>query len=109
MREHPLSTHLGNAAYPGMKRHPNVLWEQLAEDRLMASFIVDGFHLPVSFLKAAWRAKGNKRSILVTDAVPPAGCAPGIYRQGELDLELHKDGSVRLAGGHQAGGLGAIP
>ena len=99
-----LSTHLGNAAYPVMKRHPNVLWEQLAEDRLMASFIVDGFHLPASFLKAAWRAKGNARSILVTDAVLPAGCAPGIYRQGDLDLELHKDGSVRLAGGTRLAG-----
>ncbi len=99
-----LSTHLGNAAYPVMKRHPNVLWEQLAEDRLMASFIVDGFHLPVSFLRAAWRAKGNTRSILVTDAVPPAGCVPGIYRLGEVDVELHRDGSVRLAGGTRLAG-----
>ena len=40
-----------------MRRHPNYLWEQLAEDRLMADFIVDGIHLPPSFLKVALRAK----------------------------------------------------
>ena len=59
-----LSTHLGNAALPFMPRYPNVIWEQLAEDRLMATFIVDGFHLPSSLLRAAWRAKESSRSIL---------------------------------------------
>ncbi len=37
---------LGNGADAVLPRHPNYLWEQLAEDRLAASFIVDGFHLP---------------------------------------------------------------
>jgi N-acetylglucosamine-6-phosphate deacetylase len=99
-----LSTHLGNAALPVMPRHPNLIWEQLAEDRLMASFIVDGFHLPSSFLRAAWRAKESSRSILVTDAAPPAGQAPGTYRLGELEVELHQDRSIRLAGGTRLAG-----
>ena len=99
-----LSTHLGNAALPFMPRHPNVIWEQLAEDRLMATFIVDGFHLPSSFLRAAWRAKESSRSILVTDAAPPAGRAPGTYRLGELEVELHADRSIRLAGGTRLAG-----
>jgi N-acetylglucosamine-6-phosphate deacetylase len=100
-----LSTHLGNGADAVLPRHPNYLWEQLAEDRLAASFIVDGFHLPPSFLNVALRAKGLERSLLVTDAVMPAGCAAGRYRLGEVDVELHGDGSVRLAGGsHVAGG-----
>jgi N-acetylglucosamine-6-phosphate deacetylase len=87
-----------------MPRHPNVIWEQLAEDRLMATFIVDGFHLPSSFLRAAWRAKESSRSILVTDAAPPAGRAPGTYRLGELEVELHADRSIRLAGGTRLAG-----
>ena len=99
-----MSTHLGNAALPVMQRHPNVIWEQLGEDRLMASFIVDGLHLPSSFLRAAWRAKESSRSILVTDAAPPAGQAPGIYRLGDLEVELHKDRSIRLAGGTRLAG-----
>lgn len=99
-----MSTHLGNGADAVLPRHPNYLWEQLAEDRLAASFIVDGFHLPSSFLSVALRAKGLERSVLVTDAVMPAGCEPGSYLLGEVDVELHADGSVRLAGGSRLAG-----
>jgi N-acetylglucosamine-6-phosphate deacetylase len=99
-----LSTHLGNAAHPALNRHANYICDQLAEDRLAASFIVDGIHLAQSFLKVALRAKGLDRSILVTDAVMPAGCAPGPFRLGEIDVELHADGSVRLRGGSRLAG-----
>src|SRR5258708_13895603 len=68
-----MSTHLGNGAHQILQRHPNYIWEQLAEDRLSASFIVDGIHLPASFLKTALRAKQLQRSVLVTDASSPAG------------------------------------
>ncbi|HEY6292226.1 MAG TPA: amidohydrolase family protein [Terriglobia bacterium] len=98
------STHLGNGAHAVMARHPNYIWDQLAEDRLAAGFIVDGIHLPASFLKAALRAKGVQRSLLVTDAVAPAGCAPGRYKLGEIEVELHADNSVRLAGGTRLAG-----
>jgi len=99
-----LSTHLGNGAHAVLPRHPNYIWEQLADDRLAASFIVDGIHLAKSFLKAALRAKGIERSILITDAVMPAACAPGRYKLGEVDVELHSDGSVRLWGGTRLAG-----
>ncbi len=82
-----LSTHLGNGAHAVLPRR-NYIWDQLADDRLAASFIVDGIHLAKSFLNVALRAKGLERSILVTDAVMPAGCAPGRYRLGEMDVEL---------------------
>ena len=91
-----MSTHLGNGAHAVLARHPNYIWEQLAEDRLAASFIVDGIHLPDSFLRVALRAKGIERSVLVTDAVMPAGCKPGRYRLGEVDVELHADDRVTL-------------
>ena len=99
-----LSTHIGNGAHPILPRHPNYIWEQLAEDRLAASFIVDGIHLAPSFLNVALRAKGLERALLVTDAVMPAGCAPGKYKLGEVDVELHSDGSVRLLGGTRLAG-----
>jgi len=92
-----LSTHLGNAAHQVLPRW-NYIWDQLADDRLAASFVVDGFHLSASFLNVALRAKGLERSILITDAVMPAGCAPGPYRLGEVDVQFHPDGSVRLSG-----------
>jgi len=93
-----MSTHLGNGAHSVMRRHPNYIWEQLAEDRLQASFIVDGIHLPGSFLKVALRAKGVDRAVLVTDASSPAGCAPGRYRLGEQEVDLTPDHRVVLAG-----------
>lgn len=93
-----LSTHLGNGAHSIMRRHPNYIWDQLAEDRLSASFIVDGIHLGPAYLKAALRAKSVQRTILVTDAAAPAGAAPGRYRLGEQDADLTPDGRVVLAG-----------
>jgi N-acetylglucosamine-6-phosphate deacetylase len=99
-----LSTHLGNGAHPVLRRHPNYLWEQLAEDRLMADFIVDGIHLPPSFLKVALRAKTVARSVLVTDAAAPAGCPPGLYQLGEQAVELTADNRVMLVGQERLAG-----
>jgi len=99
-----LSTHLGNGAHPVMRRHPNYLWEQLAEDRLMADFIVDGIHLPPSFLKVALRAKTVARSVLITDAAAPAGCPPGRYQLGEQAVELTEDQRVMLVGQERLAG-----
>ena len=99
-----LSTHLGNGAHASLPRHPNYIWEQLAEDRLTASFIVDGLHLPDSFLRVAFRAKGIARSILVTDAVAPAMCDPGLYQLGDVAIELRNDGRVTMRGGQRLAG-----
>jgi N-acetylglucosamine-6-phosphate deacetylase len=99
-----LSTHLGNGADAVLPRHPNYIWEQLAEDKLAASFIADGHHLPDSFLRVALRAKGVERSLLVTDAVMPALCVPGNYRLGEVDVELKDDQRVVLKGGTRLAG-----
>lgn len=99
-----LSTHLGNAAHAVLRRHPNYLWDQLAEDRLSASFILDGIHLGEAFLRTAVRAKGVDRTILVTDAAAPAGAQPGSYRLGELDVDLTSDERVVLKGTQKLAG-----
>lgn len=99
-----LSTHIGNGAHGVMQRHPNYIWEQLAEDRLAASMIVDGIHLGPAFLKVALRAKGIERSVLITDAVMPAECPVGVYKLGEVDVERKEDGRVVLLGGTRLAG-----
>lgn len=99
-----MSTHLGNAALSVMPKTDNCIWDQLAEDRLTASFIVDGIHIPPAFLHSALRAKGLERSVLITDAVMPAMCLPGPYRLGEVDVELRENGSVVLRGGDRLAG-----
>jgi len=91
-------THLGNGAHAMLPRHPNYIWEQLANDALWASFIVDGHHLPPSVVKCMIRAKGLERSILVSDAVWVAGLPPGRYSFMGLDVELTPQRRVQLSG-----------
>jgi N-acetylglucosamine-6-phosphate deacetylase len=99
-----MSTHLGNGAHAVIRRHPNYIWDQLADDRLAAGFIADGIHLPASFLTVAIRAKGIDRSVLVTDASAPACASPGRYQLGDQPIDLTPDGRVVLAGGERLAG-----
>ena len=99
-----MSTHLGNGASSSLPRHDNYLIHQMADDRLYAGLIVDGIHLPPPFAKVALRAKGPDRSILVTDAVSPAGCPPGFYRLGEQDVELTSRQRVELTSSRRLAG-----
>lgn len=100
-----MSTHLGNGAHLQLPRHPNYLWEQLAQDALWACVIADGFHLPDQVLKVALKVKGD-RALLVSDAVALAGMPPGDYDTavgGKVTLtpqgKLHLAGNERLLAG----------
>lgn len=93
-----LATHLGNGCANLLPRHPNFIWEQLAADELTASFIVDGHHLPAATVKAMMRAKTLARSVLVTDAIAAAGCAPGLFELGGVTVKLSTDGRVAEPG-----------
>jgi N-acetylglucosamine-6-phosphate deacetylase len=101
-----MSTHLGNGSHAMLPKTANYVWEQLAEDRLVASFIVDGIHLPESFFKSALRVKGFERCVLVTDAVMPSMCKPGTYRLGKITVELLPDGRVVLPAEKRLAGSG---
>ena len=102
-----LATHLGNGCPQMLPRHPNMIWEMLADDALHASVIADGHHLPASTLKAMVRAKRPERTILVTDAMA-AAAAPASrrddppraerYTLGDVVCELGADGRVSLPG-----------
>jgi N-acetylglucosamine-6-phosphate deacetylase len=100
-----LSTHLGNGCHLVLPRHPNCLWDQLAEDRLYATMIADGFHLPDAVLRVFMRSKGE-RAILVSDSMPYAGMEPGVYESpaaGRVRLtregRLHREGNPGLLAG----------
>ena len=93
-----LSTHLGNASYPVIPRLKNYLWEQLAEDRLMAGIICDGFHLPKSVVQVFARTKGPDRLILVSDAAYLGGLKPGLYQWNNVEVQVFEDGHLGLSG-----------
>jgi N-acetylglucosamine-6-phosphate deacetylase len=96
-----LSTHLGNGAHRTLRRHPNYLWDQMAEDRLGASLIVDGQHLPPEVVKTMVRAKTPARCLLVSDVSGLAGLPPGRYQSSGCELEILPDGRLVIAGQDQ--------
>jgi N-acetylglucosamine-6-phosphate deacetylase len=100
-----LSTHLGNGIPLLLKRHPNMIWDQLAEDELYACIITDGIHTPDSFMKAVIKNKG-KQTLVVSDATRYAGMPPGEYFShigGAVILDEEKRVSLKGSGGILAG------
>ena len=93
-----MSTHLGNGAHPMIRRHPNYIWDQLADDRLVASLIVDGHHLPPAVVKSMIRAKTPERIVLVSDVTSMGGMPPGRYSTGLGELEVLPSGKLVPAG-----------
>ena len=105
------STHLGNGAHAVIPRHPNYIWDQLAEDRLSAGFIFDGHHLPPAVMRTVVRAKGVERSILVSDALAIAGLPAGEYELFDgTPVLLLPSGRLELKGTpYLAGAATALP
>ncbi len=93
-----LSTHLGNGTPKVLHKHDNVIAHQLGDDRLMASFIADGYHVRPGVLKSYLRAKEVSRSILVTDAVAAAVAPPGDYRLGRVAVRRGEAPVVTVPG-----------
>ena len=104
-----LSTHLGNALPRMQPKFLNPMMAQLAEDRLVASFIADGIHVPPPVLKVLLRAKGLDRAVLVTDATAAASAPPGLFGFAGMAIEGAADGSVRDSGERAAGRLWPVP
>ncbi len=91
-----VSTHLGNGCANTIHRHDNPLWPQLADDRLAASIIVDGFHLRPEEVQTFFKVKGVDNTILVSDIVRLAGSPPGIYEDFGTQVEVTKEGKVMM-------------
>jgi len=93
-----LSTHLGNGSHLELPRLDNYVQSQLADDRLAASFIPDGHHIPFTTLKNFIRAKTPARSILVSDAISAAEMGPGEYNLGRGKVLVLENGRCTVPG-----------
>jgi len=102
------STHLGNGSYLILPKVNNYIWEQLAADELFAGIICDGFHLPTSAVKVFTRAKGLDKLILVSDVALLGGLKPGVYKWGNMEVEVFKDSHLGLAGTGILAGAGHL-
>lgn len=97
-------THLFNAMSQMAAREPGVVGTALADDRLFAGIIADGLHVAPQSLKAAFRAIGPERLMLVTDAMPTVGGAKASFRLQGRAIRLVDgrllDENGTLAGAH---------
>jgi len=82
------ATHTFNAMRPLDHREPGILGTVLTDDSLFAELICDGIHSAPEIAKLWWRAKGQERAILVTDAMSAAGMPDGEYRLGGLIVQV---------------------
>lgn len=89
-----LFTHLGNGVPNQLPRHKNVIFNALAEDRLKAMIITDGFHLPPEVIKCFIRCKGADNIIVISDGSPAAGLPPGRYNVLGNDAILEPEGKL---------------
>lgn len=99
-----MSTHLGNGCASNINRHLNPIWPQLADDRLIASIICDGFHLPPDLIKVIYNAKGADNIVITSDITSYAGLPAGEYKikSGETIVKT-PEGNLKFSG--QGGGL----
>jgi len=91
-----LATHLGNGCANMIHRHNNPLWPQLADDRLMASIIVDGHHLRPEEVQVFYKVKGPERTLITSDVTSLAGMPPGEYTKRGRTVVLTEDGMIKL-------------
>lgn len=100
-----MSTHLGNGVPLLLQRHPNIIWEQLANEKLYTCLIADGIHVPDSFIKVVMKTKGN-HTMIVSDATLFAGMPPGEYENnigGNVIVDAMKRVSMNDSPGLLAG------
>jgi N-acetylglucosamine-6-phosphate deacetylase len=91
-----ISTHLGNGCANSINRHDNPLWPQLADDRLKASIICDGFHLRQEEVQVFFKTKGRDGIVLTSDVTRYAGMKPGPYKTSDGNtIELTPEGKIQ--------------
>jgi N-acetylglucosamine-6-phosphate deacetylase len=90
------STHLGNGCANLIHRRENILWPQLAEDRLISTIICDGFHLTPEMVKTFIRAKTPDRIIATSDITLFAGMPQGEHKIKGHTFLLKPNGHASL-------------
>ncbi|OQP83812.1 N-acetylglucosamine-6-phosphate deacetylase [Rhizobium rhizosphaerae] len=96
-------THLYNAMSPLGHRQPGMLGAALADGRLSAGLIADGFHVDPVAIGIALRAKvGPGRVFLVTDAMSTIGSDMSGFLLNGREI-FRKDGRLTLENGTLAG------
>lgn len=98
------ATHLYNQMRPFHHRDPGVVGGVLLEDNIKVELIVDCVHSHPQAVKLAYRTKGAKGIILITDAMRAKGLQYGEYDLGGQKVYVSEKGA-HLANGALAGSV----
>jgi N-acetylglucosamine-6-phosphate deacetylase len=82
------ATHTYNAMRCLDHKDPGILEVVLTTDELFAELICDGIHNMPELVRLWWRAKGQERAILVTDAMSATGMPEGEYQLGGFPVQV---------------------
>lgn len=94
-------THTYNAMPALHHREGGAIAAALLSDAYV-ELIVDGIHISPEMVELAYRCKGNKKLVLVTDSMEGTGCNDGIYSIAGKTC-IVKDGVALTEDGHLAG------
>lgn len=98
------ATHLYNQMRPFHHRNPGVVGAVLLDDLVKTEIIADFVHNHPQAIKLAYRIKGAKGIILITDAIRAKGLHHGDYDLGGQTVHVSKDGA-HLSNGTLAGSV----
>ncbi|MCE5259853.1 MAG: N-acetylglucosamine-6-phosphate deacetylase [Chloroflexi bacterium] len=76
------------------KRYAGMVEASLMEEGLTTEIIADGYHLPSSLMRMAYRLKGPDKLALVSDAMRASGLGPGTYTVAERTVYVDPDQMV---------------
>jgi N-acetylglucosamine-6-phosphate deacetylase len=82
------ATHTFNAMRRLDHRDPGVAAYVLDNDALFAEIICDGIHVDPAMVRLFFKAKGDDKTVLITDGMSATGMPDGHYKLGGLDVEV---------------------
>lgn len=97
-------THLYNQMRGLHHREPGVAGAAFLKEELKAELIVDGVHVHPEMVKLAYRQKGKKGILLITDSMRAKCLKNGHYDLGGQDVTV-QDGRAVLSDGTLAGSI----
>ncbi len=97
------ATHLFNAMTGLGSREAGAVGAVFDSDKITAELICDGIHICPATLRIAFKALGEDRTVIISDAMMAAGLPDGEYSLG--GQRVIKKGDARLADGTLAGSV----
>lgn len=98
-------SHLFNAMAPFHHREPGLIGAALGQQEVYTELICDGIHVHPAVYELLLQQKGNRRILLISDAMRGGGLADGVYEFGGQAVSVEKGSCCLLESGRLAGSV----